>query len=75
MDIAFGGVFCILFLIALGIMAQVFWLWMLIECLTKEPSEGIDKLIWALVIFFGNLVGALLYFLIRRSDRIDRYGQ
>nr|WP_261361107.1 PLD nuclease N-terminal domain-containing protein [Aeoliella straminimaris] len=59
----------------MGFATQVFWLWMLVECLTKEPSEGTDKIIWGLVIFFGNLPGALLYFLIRRNERIDRYGE
>lgn len=71
---AIGGLFCFVSFIALVLFAQVFWLWMLIECLVKEPSDSSDKLLWALVIFFGNLLGAILYFVIRRPERIDRFG-
>lgn len=69
------GFGCVAFFILLSLAAQVFWLWMFVECLTKEPSEGNDKLIWALVIFFGNFLGALLYLLLRRNERIDRFGE
>lgn len=70
-----GGVSCILVAIILCIATQLFWLWMFVECLTKESSEGNDKLVWALVIFFGNLLGALLYLLIRRPERIHEFGE
>lgn len=53
----------------IGIAATLFWLWMLIDCLTNEPSRGNDKLIWALVIIFLNGLGALLYFFVRRPQR------
>ncbi len=61
-----GGLF-ILWLI-LGILATVFWLWMLIDCLTSSMSP-IEKLIWALVIIFLHLLGALIYFIVARSGR------
>ena len=48
----------------------VFWIWMLIDCLTNEPSEGNDKLAWLLVIILLHGLGALLYFFIRRTPRI-----
>ena len=54
---------------------MIFWIWMLVECLSKEPSEGNDKLIWVLVIFFGSIFGAILYYFIRRPERIDKYGE
>lgn len=44
---------------------------MLIECATKEPSEGNDKLIWLLVIIFTQLIGALIYYYVRRPQRIE----
>ena len=62
-----------LILTALGsifLIGFVFWLWMLIDCLTNEPSEGNDKLIWVVVVFFGNVLGALVYFFVRRSERL-----
>lgn len=74
MEVA-GGLSCVAFVVILSLLTQAFWLWMFIECLVKEPSDGNDKLLWALVIFFGNFLGAVLYFLIRRNERIDRYGE
>lgn len=53
----------------------VFWVWMLIDCLKNEPSTGNDKIIWALVIVLLNGIGAVLYYLIRRPERIKQTGQ
>ena len=59
----------------LGIASFGFWIWMLIDCITKEPSEGNDKLIWILVIVFTNFVGAPLYYFVRRPERIQNFCQ
>ena len=64
-----------LFSLLLAIAAFGFWVWMFIECLTKEPSEGNDKLIWAAVIFFLNGLWALSYYFIRRPTRIEQFGE
>lgn len=58
-----------------GILGMAFWIWMLIDCLSKEPSEGNEKIVWVLVIVFTNWIGALLYFFIRRPDRMRRFGR
>ena len=64
-------------LIGLGltILGLVFWIWMLIDCLKYEPSEGNDKVIWVLVIVLLNWVGALVYYIVRRPERIKQTGQ
>jgi hypothetical protein len=60
----------------ISVVGFAFWLWMLVECLTREPSEGNDKLIWALVIIFVvPPVGAAVYFFIRRPERIQQIGR
>lgn len=64
--------FLIFFLFGIG--GTVLWVWMLIDCATKEPSEGNDKIIWMLVILLTHVIGALIYFLVRRPQRIQRYG-
>jgi hypothetical protein len=51
-------------LIGLGL--GFFWLWMLIDCLANQSE---DKLVWFLVIFFLNLLGAFLYYLLARKKR------
>jgi hypothetical protein len=75
MEGAFGSgeVFMLLFAaVVLG--ASVFWVWMIIECATKEPAEGNDKLIWILIIVFTHWVGALIYYFVRRPQRIAQFG-
>jgi hypothetical protein len=75
-DIFFGFSFLIFFLLSvISIAGTLFWLWMLIDCATKEPSEGNDKLIWVIIIVFTNLLGALIYFFIRRPKRIQVHGK
>ena len=34
-----------------------FWIWMMIDCATKEPSTGNDKLVWIIIIVFTQIVG------------------
>lgn len=53
----------------------IFWIWMLIDCVSNEPSEGNDKLVWVLIIVFTQLIGALIYFFFRRSRRKQQYGR
>ena len=74
--VAWGGfgLLCILPVLLIGLASTVFWLWMLIDCLSNEPSVGIEKLVWAVIIFFGHFIGALLYYFIRRPRRIEELG-
>ena len=44
------------------------WVWMIIDCVSNEPSE--TKIPWILVIVLGNGIGALVYFFYRRPRRI-----
>ncbi|ETA68551.1 hypothetical protein MettiDRAFT_2024 [Methanolobus tindarius DSM 2278] len=67
--------FLFIFFFGFGIIGTLFWLWMLIDCATKEPSEGNDKLIWIIIIVFTHVLGALVYFVIRRPKRIQDYGK
>lgn len=63
-----------LLLIALVLGASVFWVWVIVECGTKEPARGNEKLIWILVIIFTHWIGALIYFFVRRPQRIAELG-
>lgn len=45
----------------------IFWLWMLTDCLKRRKFE--DKLVWALVMIFLNVLGAVLYFILIYSKR------
>ena len=61
--------------VLLGLATMAFWVWMLIDCATKEPSEGNDKVIWILVIVLTGWIGALVYYFARRPQRIAKFGR
>lgn len=63
-----------LFFVVLGMGGTILWVWMLVDCATKEPSDGNDKIIWIVVILFTHLLGALIYYFVRRPQRILLYG-
>jgi hypothetical protein len=47
----------------------LFWVWMLVDCATKESNEGNTKIVWTIIIVFANMVGALVYWFVRRPQR------
>ena len=55
--------------VGLGVFGMIFWVWMLVDCATKEPDEGNNKVVWTLIIVFTHLIGAALYFFVRRPRR------
>jgi hypothetical protein len=68
-----GEMLMLLFAVV-ALIASVFWVLMIIECATKEPAQGNDKLIWILIIVFTHWIGALIYFFVRRPQRIAQFG-
>jgi hypothetical protein len=66
----FTGLFFFVFVIG----GTIFWVIMIIECATKESSQGNTKLIWILIIVFTHWIGALIYYFVRRPQRIAELG-
>ena len=66
-------IFLVFLLISIG--GTVFWVWMIVDCATKEPSEGNDKIVWILIIVFTHVIGTLIYLLVRRPTRIREHGR
>jgi hypothetical protein len=58
-----------------AVAAFAFWIWMLVECVSKEPDTGNTKLIWILVILFAHVIGAMIYFFVRRPQRFAEVRQ
>jgi len=52
-----------------------FCIWMLVDCIQNESSEGNDKIVWLLVILLLQGLGALIYFFVRRPARIRELGR
>ncbi|GLV58560.1 hypothetical protein KDH_53910 [Dictyobacter sp. S3.2.2.5] len=66
------AIYCSIGIVVL--LGSVFWIWMIIDCIKYERPDSNDKIIWVLVILFTHLVGAIIYFFMRRQPRI-RQGQ
>jgi phospholipase D-like protein len=55
--------------VIVALLGFVFWVWMLIDCATKESDEGNTKIVWVIIIVFSNIVGAVIYWIVRRPQR------
>ena len=64
--------FTLLFGLAV-LLGFLFWVWMLVDCATKEPDQGNSKIVWIIIIVFTNLVGAVIYFFVQRQRRLKRF--
>ncbi len=56
-------------LILLMLLGTILWVWMLVDCATNQSLKGNEKVVWVIIIAVTNLLGAVLYFFIRRPQR------
>ncbi len=78
LNLAIIGGFEFIFMLlfgCLGLLTTVFWIWMIVDCATKETDQGNTKLIWIIIIVFTHLIGALIYLFVRRPQRIAELGR
>ena len=59
-----------LFILPFCLLGTIFWIWMLVDCATKESDQGNNKIVWILIILFTHFIGALIYFFTRRLRRV-----
>lgn len=69
LQVSFGVAFLVLMLLG-----TAFWIWMLVDCATKVPSQGNEKLIWVLIIVLTHWIGAAIYYFVRRPSRMAETG-
>ena len=60
--------------VPLILLGAAFWIWMIVDCATNEPSQGNDKLVWIVIIVAAQFIGAVIYFFVRRPKRQMQYG-
>ena len=56
--------------VTIGVATLAFWVWMIVDCARYETNEGYQKAGWLVVIVFAKLVGAIVYYLVRRAERL-----
>jgi len=54
----------------LALAGFIFWVMVLADCLMNETREGNERIVWTLVIIFTLVVGAALYYFLRRPRRL-----
>lgn len=59
----------LIFMLSIVLVSTVIWVWMLIDCLTNKELDSNEKLVWALVIVFTHMIGAIIYFFMGRKKR------
>ena len=64
----------VLMILIIGLGGMALWIWTLIDCITNEPPEGNERIVWVVVIAVAQLLGALIYLIVRRPKRIAMLG-
>ncbi len=61
-------------IIIIGLGGIVLWIWTLIDFITNESDQGNERIVWVVVIAVAQLIGALIYLIVRRPKRIAMLG-
>jgi len=60
----FVGLFCLIYLIPVIVWSLVaYWVY------TDSRSYGMESVMWALIVFFGGLIGVFLYIYVREDKK------
>jgi hypothetical protein len=62
-----GGLFSLFML--------VFYFFVLVDCAKNESEDGNTKVVWILIIIFTAPLGGIIYYLIRRPERLTTLGR
>jgi formate-dependent nitrite reductase membrane component NrfD len=73
--LGFPEMIVILFVFVIGIGGTGVWIFMLVDCATKEADNGNTKIVWVLIIALTHIVGAAIYGFVRRPQRIAELGR
>lgn len=69
---AFYGAFILLYcvMIIFSLVVFVFWIWMLIDALSRKnyDTEN-DRFLWCLIVFLGSWIGALIYYFLVKKKK------
>jgi hypothetical protein len=57
----------VVFLPIAFLLASVFWIWMLVDCVRNPALQDVQKILWFLIILCLHLLGALVYFFCARG--------
>ncbi len=59
-----------LFFVVLGILALIFWIFMIVDVVQRKFKHENDKIVWILVVILAGIIGAAIYyFVIKRENK------
>lgn len=65
-----GSILFMLFFGVLSILALIFWILMLIDCVNRKFKKSDEKIIWIIVIALVGIIGAIIYyFVVKRKAK------
>jgi hypothetical protein len=50
-----------------GLLALIFFIWMLVDCIQNTGLDSTKKIIWVLVILLVPIIGPLIYYFVGRG--------
>ena len=50
----------------------IFWIAMIVDCLTRKFKEGSERIAWLLVLIFLNIVGLIIYYFMVFRKKLKR---
>ncbi len=72
-EIAAGMMLVVVLMFVIGILALIFWIFMLIDCVKRKFSNETDKVVWVLIIALLGIIGALVYYFVLRLPHGKSY--
>lgn len=67
-----GFTFAFTFILIFCLIVIGIWIWALVDCIRSE-MDTVTKLIWVLIILIFNIIGAIVYFLFKRSEKAVKH--
>ena len=58
----------VLLVIAIVVLAVIFWIFMLIDSIRRKYKNENDKVVWVLVIVLVGIIGAIIYYFVVKAD-------
>ncbi|GAB5527836.1 MAG: hypothetical protein Roseis2KO_57080 [Roseivirga sp.] len=62
-----AGILVILFIV---LIPAILWIWALVDIIRSDFADSTNKIVWILAIIFLPVIGALLYLLIGRRQKL-----
>jgi hypothetical protein len=70
-----GELMILMFMLVIGVGGTVFWIIALVDVIKNEPEGGNERLLWILVVALAHWIGAIVYWFVRRPQRIALIGR